>query len=72
MVPNPNPNPNPNPDPNQVSERRWVPLARLADEVARGGSQFCTEKIRKRVFEEGMHRVCAALPSGTCGAEGAG
>ena len=55
-----------------MSERRWVPLARLADEVARGGGAVCTEKIRKRVFKDGMHRVCAALPSGTCGAEGAG
>lgn len=54
----------------EVSARRWVPLKRLAGEVALGGAQFCTERTRKRVFEEGLHRVCAALARGICGVGG--
>ena len=56
--------------PEEASARRWVPLGRMASEVAHGGAQFCTENIRTSVFEEGLARVCAALPPGMCGVGG--
>ena len=56
------------PDVEEASARKWVPLAQMLSEVARGGEQFCNEKIRTAVFGEGLRRVCAALPPGACGA----
>ena len=48
-----------------MSARRWVPLARLAEEVRladeRGGAQFCTDTIRKRVFGEGCLTLTQSL-----------
>lgn len=56
------------PDVEEASARRWVPLVQMMSEVRKGGDQFCNERIRSAVFEEGLRRVCAALPPGACGA----